>query len=173
MTDMTDESAPAGVVAGMPVPDERTYLHLVNEGRIKALMNRLLRRAPRTMCGESLEGDPDEPGPGPHSPFCTPCVQATGRTRAEVAQRVEFVPGRWIGGSGAHKAESRGPASGVARDLVANLDQVEAPRRAMDERAHEDSTAVTERSIQERWGLHMDPVTRNTETGRDLDRGRD
>ena len=71
-------------------------LHLVNEGRIVALIIRLLRRAPRTLCGASLWGDPDEPDATPDSPYCPDCVVVSGLTRSEIAARAEYVPGCWM-----------------------------------------------------------------------------
>lgn len=77
-------------------PDEPIYLHIVGEGRIKALITRLLRRAPLTLCGESLNGDPDEPQARPDSPYCQACVEATGLTEDEIAGLVEYVPAHWV-----------------------------------------------------------------------------
>jgi hypothetical protein len=75
---------------------ETDYLHLVFEGRIEALITRLLRRAPRTLCGESLWGDPEQPQPTPCSPYCPACVEVSGNTEEEIAALTEFVPGYWV-----------------------------------------------------------------------------
>lgn len=76
-------------------PADQGYLHIVFEGRIRALITRLLRRAPRTLCGASLWGDPDE-GLSPYSPHCPACVEVSGLTTGEIAERVEYVAGYWV-----------------------------------------------------------------------------
>jgi len=87
---------PVQALAVLPVFDEPDYLHIVVAGRIKTLITRLLRRAPRTLCGESLWGDPDRPGPGPYSPHCPACMEISGLTEGEIAEQVEYVPGYWV-----------------------------------------------------------------------------
>lgn len=72
-------------------------LHIVDEGRIRSLITRLLRRAPHALCGELMLGDPNQPDcPSPYSPLCPACVKVTGMTEDKVAGYLEYVPGCWI-----------------------------------------------------------------------------
>ncbi|WP_280407494.1 hypothetical protein [Nocardia brasiliensis] len=76
--------------------EEYGYLHIVAAGRLKTLIRRYLRRAPRALCGELLWGDPDRPGPHPCSPYCPACVAVSGLDEHEIDELVDYVPEYWI-----------------------------------------------------------------------------
>jgi hypothetical protein len=47
------------------------YIHIV--GDIQHWLDRLHLKVPRALCGASLVGDPDKPGPGFNAPICPRC----------------------------------------------------------------------------------------------------
>ena len=98
-------NALAPQISPAPADDAPEVLHIVEgfwEGfvieRLYWLVPPRFRRAPRALCGELLEGDPDRPDPAPypHTPFCPACVEIDGRSPDEIAATGEHVPGTWI-----------------------------------------------------------------------------